>query len=423
MSDNNMVLSCLNKLKEKTAKVVTSDQKYFDRVCNSIDDYVVDEMISSLTETSLEYGYFEALEMPPEIREWLLLHYSRDGYNIANRDQNKIHKFYENGEEMFAIAGAYGVFIYDKHFNYIKSYRESTGLRAVYVDIDNDIMLISQDFRIFGVKYSTMEELWVFGNGSRGELGDNRLNYVKHIQKLPNGNYGICQLYGKGYDKDSDTYLTTKSEGVIFEIDAQGNYIKSILYRGDDSYYPEQGYIKSPRSIRIIGNKVYVATYINQVAVFELDSNNVPTYITNYTPPPEFGITFDLIINDFCINDTTLVVISEALKQVIGFDLQERRITFISGIASVENLATSKPKINGIYAPKGVIYNDDGDLVVTDDFNDMVKKIYPSIYKDVEYNIPADVEVVYSSLPHKEANKFTTKIDNYEKLFLLYKQP
>jgi hypothetical protein len=53
----------------------------------------------------------------------------------------------------------------------------------------------------------------------------------------------------------------------------------------------------------------------------------------------------------------------------------------------------------------------------------MVKIIYPDPYKAVEYDIPEVDEILYSSLPHIENNKFKTKIDNYPNLFLLYRKP
>ena len=308
----------------------------------------------------------------------------------------------------------HSIYYFEKNFNLKKKYylggvSENRYPRCVHATSDK--LYVGTDYnRVICLDKGTEEILWDFGQyNSRGKCSDNKIGEVMQIQEIPNGNIAIATYDGAG---DANKWY-----GTVELFDTDGNWIKTLLqYKIDgEGTHLETQY---PTSLRIYEDKMYVGKR-NEIDVFSISDNDL-TFITTIRKPPASGVD-DLDLRDFVIDGDILYITSPKMKKVIGFNMTTQRLEFSAGIFSYENSSSMPHKGNGLNYPDGIVLVD-GHIYVCDPNNYNVTEVFRDDFIHPQYDIPQNVNIVYSSLPIGDGTVKTPVGEEPPELYITYKE-
>ena len=307
------------------------------------------------------------------------------------------------------------IFYVDKSFNLHKKYYTGDVSENRYprcMVATNDKLYVGTDYnRLFCIDKATSNVDWDFGTyGSRGKCSDGKIGEVMQIQVLSDGKLVIATYEGAG---DANRYYGTVE---LFEND--GSWIKTLL-QDEGTGYGADLQTHYPQTIRVYGDTVYVGKS-NEIDVFTYDSANQDlTFIQTIRKPTNSGVD-DLGLRDFVIVDDILYVTTPNLKKVVGFNLVTGEVEFSVGHFNYESTSTVKHEGNGLNYPDGIVVVDEH-IYVADSSNYNVVEIFRDDYIYPQYDVPTNIDIIYSSL---ELDGNTAKVlvgEEPPKLNLVYK--
>jgi hypothetical protein len=177
--------------------------------------------------------------------------------------------------------------------------------------------------------------------------------------------------------------------------------------------------------MQILDGKVYILSYMNVLSVFNIADDGSLEHLTNFSPPAEMMINYDLNMRDFYIKDTLAVIVTDSNKQVIGFDLTTRDVVFSGGFFSIESASYSPIRLNGIKTPQSCVILPNGKIYFTDIGNHNIKEFYIATKQLIAFNIPQNIEILQScSEFEKDENGeylFRVDIDKVEPIKIVYR--
>jgi hypothetical protein len=266
--------------------------------------------------------------------------------------------------------------------------------------------------RLISINKDTKEVEWEFGTyNSRGKCSDGKIGKPYKIKTATSGNLLVLTSDGAG---DADRYY-----GTLEEFDKDGNWIKTLL---QDSGTGLGSNLEThyPRSLYVDGDTVYVGKS-DDIDVFTYDVDDGLAYVKTIRKPASSGVS-DLDLTDFLIDGDTLYVLSANMEKVIGFNIVTGVIEFSVGHFHYENSSLAEHEGNAMNSPRGLLLTSEGKLFVSDASNCNICEVFRSDYIHPRYEVPENIEIIYSSQELNGDNTTNSKIGKEpENLRIVYK--
>ena len=402
-----MIVDFLDKIRNGQLRVI--DPSILDRKCNppsAMLPMCVDEMKQSV----LNEANLKPIEGSYMVDNGLRLSRYLDS-SVCYRP----YRIDKDGDYIVvADHDKHSIFYFEKNFNLKKKYYLGAVSENRYprcVCPTEDKIFVGTDYnRVICLDKDTEDVLWDFGvYNSRGKCSDDKIGEVMQIQEMPNGNIAIATYDGAG---DANKWY-----GTVELFDTDGNWIKTLLSFDIDG---EGTHLETynPTSLRIYGDKMYVGKR-NEIDIFYINDNDI-SFISTIRKPPSSGIE-DLDLRDFVIDNGILYITSPKMKKVIGFNILTQKLEFSAGVFSYENSSSTPHKGNGLNYPDGIVLIDDH-IYVCDSSNYNVTEVFRDDFMHPQYNIPQDVDIVYSSLPIDDDVVKTPVGEEPPELYVTYRE-
>ena len=291
----------------------------------------------------------------------------------------------------------------DYNKSYIYYFEQDSSLRKSYkvnensdnrtpmcADFTEDNIYVGTYYnRLISINKDTKDVAWEFGTyNSNGKCSDGKIGRVYDIDQVDNGNLIVAVYDGQG---DAG-----RRYGTLEEFKADGTWVKTLLQdagsgKGSDleTHYP--------RAVQVIGSTIYVGKS-DDIDVFTYDADDGLTYVKTIRKPANAGVD-ELDLRDFTIVGDILYILSANMKKIIGFNLLNSVVTFAVGHYNYEASSTIKHEGNALNRPAGLLLLEDGTMYVADEGNYNITQVFDDDYIHPTYDVPSNIEVLYSSIP------------------------
>ncbi len=298
-------------------------------------------------------------------------------------------------------------------------------VRSFAVDEANDRIYIAMEWRhrIRAFTLSTGDFLWEFGDGTAGNLKDNRLYNPMDIELLPNGNVLVASYNGYGYDPGADEEGI--GHGHITEFNGTtGQLIKSrLMYKTKGNGWQHE--VASPTRARILSDgRLYISLYHrHHMAVWNPETWE---YEATYSKPAGFdiegvyprGMTLSL-------DGSELVIACNGPKMLVTLGIEDRDYKWHSGYSEWDD---RKQAVNNIAAFSDiwdVLPMGNDHYLVADYGNNRIQLVPNTKDTTIQCNakIPDGYKVIWSPEGYNATDNTLTiphsKVNNYDKIHLL----
>jgi len=254
--------------------------------------------------------------------------------------------------------------------------------------------------------YSFPDMVHQFDIGSPGVSGNIANGYLNQPYDvvITDSNIYVASYYGE-----------TSNLGAVFEFDLSGNYVETKL-EYDHTGYTWDMEVYHPRRIQVFDGDFYVSNGRDDIGVYDASWN----YVTTYTKPSVS--TVGSIYPQGVYKDTDkLWVLGNSFAQIIELDVNTHDVLNTYGSISWADRADMTPKPNTMYNPYAFSLYEAGVFIVCDHGNNRLCLVYQQETEEVEYPVPANINVLYSSKPIVNSNKVLYPVGVApEPLYLVY---
>ncbi len=318
--------------------------------------------------------------------EWYVLSYSR---NISVFDENFT---------LLRHMGSYGTpSASNDRFSATRGFdiNETAGLLAVACASSHVVRVYS---------FPAMVHQFDIGTpGTAGNIADGSLNQPFDVV-ITDTNIYVASYYGEA-----------SNVGAVFEFDLSGNYVETKL-EFDSTGYTWDMEVFHPRKIQVFDGNFYISNGRDDIGVYDSSWN----YVTTYTKPSVS--TVGSIYPQGVVKDTDKIwVLGNSFAQIIELDINTHDVLNTYGSLAWADRADVVPEPNTMYNPYSFALFAEGIFVVCDYGNNRLCLIYQDTIEEVEYPIPSNINILYSSKPIVNTNKVIYSIGTTpENLHIVY---
>jgi hypothetical protein len=355
----------------------------------------------------------------------------RDG--TVNRPTKMV--MYNNG---FLVSNRYSqLSFFDSNWsfiNYFGRYADPRSGDNYYADVtgfaldevNGRIYLACSNYHIVRCfTFPEMEYVFTIGDGTSGNIADNRLYNPDDVVLLSNGNILVSSSYGYG-EIDG---VTGTIRGNITEFSGIDGSVVNTRIMGDQTNNGDSwlGGVYRPGSMTLKDGLLYVAIRgKDNIGVWDTETWK---YVKAYNKPTGWDVD-SVMPRGIAVTDAEVIICAESPGVVVGLGKDDNDYKWSVGRKAWDDKKKANNYPGDFYQPFHVMELTSELIAVLDYGNNRIQVVPKNHYVDVPYNLPVinGYEIVEDSLPeefHLENSTLETplpKLSLIKPLIIAYKK-